>query len=189
VLCNCNLISEGITLPTAGVGLLLRPTLSLTLYIEQAMRCLTPSEGKRAIIIDSVNSVQRHGMPTQDRDWSLTKKVKEYDNENEDGTLKIRVCQECFSTFETAPVCPYCGAVYETTDVEIQNFRQIELKKIEEDKEKRRQEIMRRTAERVKDYTKPEQCKTFYELVEYGKIRGFKSGWAYIQAKRLHLVR
>lgn len=189
VLCNCNLISEGITLPTASVGLLLRPTLSLTLYIQQAMRCLTPVEGKRAIIIDYVNNVQRHGMPTQDRDWSLSKKVKEYDNENEDGTLKIRVCQECFSTFETANICPYCGAVYETTDVEIQNFRQIELKKIEEDKEKRRQEIMRRTAERVKDYTKPEQCKTFYELVEYGKIRGFKSGWAYIQAKRLHLVR
>ena len=33
ILCNCNLISEGITLPTAEVGLLLRPTLSLrTLY-------------------------------------------------------------------------------------------------------------------------------------------------------------
>lgn len=29
ILCNCNLISEGITLPSANVGLLLRPTLSL----------------------------------------------------------------------------------------------------------------------------------------------------------------
>lgn len=123
------------------------------------------------------------------REWSLEQKVKEYNNENEDGTLKIRVCQECFSTFETASVCPYCGATYQISPVEIQNFKEIQLKKIEEDKEKRRQEIMRRTAEKVKDYTKPEQCKTFYELVEYGKIRGFKSGWAYIQAKRLNLVK
>lgn len=29
ILCNCNLISEGISLPSAEVGLLLRPTLSL----------------------------------------------------------------------------------------------------------------------------------------------------------------
>lgn len=36
ILCNCNLISEGITLPTCEVGLLLRPTLSLrTLYTTE----------------------------------------------------------------------------------------------------------------------------------------------------------
>ena len=189
ILCNCNLISEGITLPTCEVGLLLRPTLSLGLYIQQSMRCLTPVEGKKAIIIDYVNNVQRHGFPTMQREWSLDKPVKEYDNENDNGTFKIRVCQECFMTFETAPVCPYCGAVYETTPIEIENSKTIELKQIEEAKEERRQKIMRRTAEKIKNYTKPEQCETFYELVEYGKMRNFKPGWAYIQAKRLHLVR
>lgn len=189
VLCNCNLISEGITLPTASVGLLLRPTLSLTLYIQQAMRCLTPVKGKRAIIIDYVNNVQRHGLPTMDRDWNLETKVKEYDNENEDGTLKIRVCQECFSTFETAPICPYCGAVYQTTDVEIQNFKQIELKKVEEAKEAKRQQFMKRTAEKIANYKKPEECKTFYELVEFGKLKGYKPGWAVFMAKRLHLMK
>ena len=60
ILCNCNLISEGITLPNASVGLLLRPTLSLPLYIQQSMRVLTPVEGKKAIIIDYVNNIQRH---------------------------------------------------------------------------------------------------------------------------------
>lgn len=153
------------------------------------MRCLTPVEGKKAIIIDYVNNVQRHGFPTMQREWSLDKPVKEYDNENNDGTFKIRVCQNCFMTFETAPVCPYCGAVYETTPIEIENFKNIELKQIEEAKEERRQKIMHRTAEKVKNYTKPEQCETFYELVEYGKMRNFKPGWAYIQAKRLHLMR
>lgn len=189
ILCNCNLISEGITLPNASVGLLLRPTLSLPLYIQQACRVLTPVEGKKAVIIDYVGNVFRHGLPTDDREWSLEGKVKPYYNENDDGTLKIRVCQNCFSTFETAPVCPYCGAIYETTAVEIQNMKEIELKKIKEEKERKRQEIMKRTSEKVKNYKKPEECKNFYELVEMGKRFGYKPGWAIIQARRLHLYK
>lgn len=39
ILCNCNLISEGITLPTCEVGLLLRPTLSLR-FIHSAKYAL-----------------------------------------------------------------------------------------------------------------------------------------------------
>ena len=189
ILCNCNLISEGITLPSAEAGLLLRPTLSLTLYIQQAMRCLTPNENKKAIIIDYVNNIERHGLPTQEREWSLDTKVKDYYNENEDGTLKIRICQECFSTFETAPVCPFCGAEYEITPIEIQNMKEVQLKKIEEAREERRQKIMSARAEKVKGYTKPEQCQNFYELVEYGKMCGYKPGWAVFQAKRLHLMK
>lgn len=109
-----------------------------------------------------------------DREWSLESKVKEYDNENEDGTLKLRVCQECFSTFETAPVCPYCGATYETTSIEIQNFKEIELKKVEEAKEIKRQQYLKNISEKVALYEKPEECKNFYELVEYGKMKGYK---------------
>lgn len=189
ILCNCNLISEGITLPSAEAGLLLRPTLSLTLYIQQAMRCLTPNEDKKAIIIDYVNNVQRHGMPTMNRDWTLDSKVEEYCNDNEDGTLKIRICPECFSTFETAPVCPFCGAEYEITPIEIQNIKEIQLKKVEEAREEKRQKIMSARAEKVKGYTKPEQCQNFYELVEYGKMCGYKPGWAVFQAKRLRLMK
>jgi len=54
ILCNCNLISEGITLEGADVALLLRKTASMSLYIQQACRCLTPVKGKEAIIIDFV---------------------------------------------------------------------------------------------------------------------------------------
>ena len=184
ILCNCNLISEGITLPSAEAGLLLRPTLSLTLYIQQAMRCLTPNESKNAVIIDYVNNVDRHGMPTQERDWSLDTKVKEYCNENDDGTLKLRVCQECFSTFETAPVCPYCGAEYQITPVEIQNMKEIELKKVEEEKEKKRVEYLSNIAQKIKDYTSPKQCKTWAEITEYAKMKGYKMGYAYVIAKQ-----
>lgn len=187
ILCNCNLISEGITLPSASVGLLLRPTLSLPLYIQQSMRCLTPDENKRAVIIDYVGNIFRHGMPTQDRDWSLDVRVKEYDNENEDGTLKIRVCQECFSTFETAPVCPFCGAEYETTKVEIQNMKEIELKKIEEEKERKRAAYANTIQKKVEEYKNPKECKSWYELVQYCKVKGYKTGYAFVLNKQLKL--
>lgn len=185
ILCNCNLISEGITLPSAEVGLLLRPTLSLALYIQQACRCLTPVEGKKAIIIDCVNNVQRFGFPTMDRNWKLNDTLEEYYNENNDGTFKIRVCQNCFSTFETAPVCPYCGAVYETSPIEIQNFNEIKLRKIEEAKEEKRQRYLENIYEKVKNYKDVKQCNNWLELVQFAKAKGYKPGFAYVMAKRL----
>lgn len=185
ILCNCNLISEGITLPNASVGLLLRPTLSLPLFIQQSCRVLTPIEGKKAIIIDYVNNVQKHGLPTQDRDWSLKEKVKEYDNENEDGTFKLRICQNCFGTYEAKEkICPYCGAEYERTEFEIQNIKNIELKKIEAAREEKKRQYLSSVAEKVKNYTSPKECKTWTEMTEYAKKMGFKPGYAYIMAKQ-----
>ena len=185
IFCNCNLISEGMTLPSANVGLLLRPTLSLPLFIQQACRVLTPVEGKKAIIIDYVGNVFRHGMPTMDRDWSLKKKVKEYDNENDDGTLRIRVCKECFSTFEGGDVCPYCGAEYELTAIEIENIKEVQLKKVEEEKELKRQQYLSSVADKVQYYESVEQCTTWAELTEFAKMKNYKPGFAYVMAKRM----
>lgn len=184
ILCNCNLISEGITLPTAEACLMLRKTASLPLFIQQGCRALTPVEGKTATIIDYVNNIQSFGFPTATREWSLDTKIKEYCNENDDGTLKLRVCQECFSTFETAPVCPFCGAEYAITPVEIQNMKEIELKKVEEEKEKQRVVYLSNVAEKIKDYTSPKQCKTWAEITEYAKMKGYKMGYAYVMAKQ-----
>ena len=124
-----------------------------------------------ATIIDFVNNIQTHGLPTADREWSLDSKVEEYYNENEDGTFKIRVCPECFSTFETAPVCPFCGAVYQTTPIEIQNMKNIELKKIEEEKERKRQIYAKNIQNKVENYKNPKECKNWYELVQYCKVK------------------
>ena len=187
ILCNCNLISEGITLPTCEVGLLLRPTQSVCLYIQQACRTLTPVEGKKAIIIDYVGNVFRHGMPTMDREWSLDKSVKEYYNENEDGTFKIRVCTNCFSTFQTAPICPYCGTPYETTAIEIQNFKEIELKKVEEEKERRRQVYLNNISKKVENYKSARECKNWVELVKWCEYKKYKRGYAFVLAKQMHM--
>lgn len=187
ILCNCNLISEGITLPSAEACLMLRKTASLPLFIQQGCRALTPVKGKTAIIIDFVGNVFDFGFPTIERQWSIDSKVQEYDNEDDEGKFKIRMCQECFSTFLQAPVCPYCGAVYETTDVEIQNFRQIELKKIEEAKAAKMQRYRNSIQDKVSEYESPRECKNWFELVQYCQVRGYKPGYAFVLNKQLKL--
>ena len=179
ILCNCNLISEGVTLPNASVALLLRPTCSLPLFIQQACRVLTPVEGKKAVIIDFVNNVQKHGLPTETHNWSLTQSVHKRKEFNEDGTLSIRQCENCFKCFKTAPKCPFCGYVYEVKGRELKAVKEVELKKIEA--------IEREEQEKQKKDARREQgmCKSYQELYELAIKRGYKnpSGWAYFIMK------
>lgn len=187
ILTNVDLIGEGFDVPDCECVLLLRPTESLSLYIQQATRCLRANGNKKSLIIDYVNNIQRHGIPTSDRKWTLDKSIIHYDNENEDGTFKIRICQECFGTFRVASICPYCGAVYETTKREIENFKQIELKKIEEEKEIRKQKYREAIREKVKEYKGPRDCKNWNELLNYCIVKGYKPGYAFVLNKQLKL--
>lgn len=179
ILCNCNLISEGVTLPNASVALLLRPTMSLPLFIQQACRVLTPVEGKKAVIIDYVNNVQRHGLPTDNHEWSLAKTVEKRKQHNEEGTLSIRQCSECFRCFKTAPKCPYCGYEYQVKGRELKAIQDVELKQI--------QAVEKEEQEKQKKQDRIEQgmCKSYQELYELAKKRGYKnpSGWAYFIMK------
>jgi superfamily II DNA or RNA helicase len=183
ILCNCNLISEGVTLPNASVALLLRPTMSLPLFIQQACRVLTPVEGKRAVIIDYVNNVQRHGLPTDNHEWSLDKSVEKRKQHNDDGTLSIRQCSECFRCFKTANKCPYCGFVYEVKGRELKAVKEVELKKIEA--------IEKAEQEKQKKLARMEvgQCRTIADLQKIAQERGYASGWVWQMARIKHIMR
>ena len=178
ILCNCNLISEGVTLPNASVALLLRPTCSLPLFIQQSCRVLTPMEGKKAVIIDFVNNVQRHGMPTEDHSWSLSTAIKKRKEFNEDGTLSIRQCDGCFRCFQ-GKKCPYCGKEHIPKGRELKQMKDVELKLIEEQKLEE-QEEQRRNARKEQG-----ECRTYQELYDLAKKRGYKNpaGWAYFIMK------
>ena len=177
ILCNCNLISEGVTLPNASVALLLRPTMSLPLFIQQSCRVLTPVQGKKAVIIDFVNNVQKHGMPTDTHNWSLTQSVEKRKQFNEDGTLNIRQCENCFKCFKTAPICPYCGYTYKVKGRELKSVKDVELKKIDA--------IQKKEQEQQKKAARMEvgQCRTIADLQKIAKERGYKSGWVWQMAR------
>lgn len=162
VLCNCNLISEGITLPECECCLLLRPTQSETLYIQQSCRCLTPMEGKRAVIIDFVGNCYTHGMPTEKREYSLnnTQKIR---NATREPDVLVRECKHCFRVYKgTDRICPYCGHDNGKTKKEIEQEQQAELERITE--------INRKQARREVGMARTEA-----ELIAIGRKRGYSN--------------
>lgn len=174
VLCNVDLISEGFDVPDCGCAILLRPTKSLTLYIQQSMRCMRYMPGKQAVIIDHVGNYARFGMPDDDREWSLEKKDRTKKAPREQNDVKIVTCPECFRVFEPNELrqCPWCGAPLP--------------KKVREIQEKAA-ELVRIEGFTLR-YTQPSDCKTYAELQAYGKQHGYKPGWAWHQARTRGLI-
>ena len=77
VLTSCEVISEGLDVPSVGCVILLRPTGSLTIYLQQVGRGMRPKAGGEPLIIldHAANSV-RHGLPEDERLWTLDGVVK-----------------------------------------------------------------------------------------------------------------
>ena len=177
ILCNCDLFGEGIDVPSMQTTILLRPTKSLTLFIQQSMRSMRidkENPHKYAIILDHVGNVMRFGLPSTQHKWSLEGRKKNTRNKNK-AQIKIMVCKRCFSVYAPAKACPYCGA---ENIVERQEIReqQGKLKEItEEDLKIRRIEVGK--------------ARSIEKLQEIAKKRGYKPAWVYIQAKLKHLCK
>lgn len=159
---NVDLIGEGFDVPDCDTVILLRPTLSLSLYIQQSMRCLRPSPGKRATIYDLVGNCYRHGLPTEKRNWSLTQDSKIRNASGEEDII-VRRCHKCELIYSgNDRICPYCGNDNGKTSRQIEEEKTAELEKIEKiEKKKARIEVGR--------------AKTLDELIKIGKARGYKN--------------
>lgn len=111
VLTSCDLISEGFDMPGIEVAILLRPTKSLSLYMQQVGRAIRPMEGKaRTLVLDHGGCVKEHGLVDEHREWSLSgKEFKERER-----AAPVRVCPKCYAMHAPAPACPRCGHIYES---------------------------------------------------------------------------
>jgi DNA repair protein RadD len=167
VLVTVDVVSEGFDVPAATAAILLRPTQSEGLYLQQVGRVLRPAPGKAAaIILDHVGNVHRHGFPDDDRQWTLADRERRGRSAG-DAAPSVRTCPVCFAAFKPAPLCPCCGAKCVT-----QNPHQ--LRQVEGDlKELNREEVRQRTSER-------KQARTLEQLIKVGYARGMRNpvGWA-----------
>jgi hypothetical protein len=130
VLVTVDVVSEGFDIPAAGCAILLRPTASLGLYLQQVGRVLRPAPGKdAAIILDHVGNVTRHGFPDDIRQWTLEHGARRAGGTQP--TPSVRTCPACFASFRPAPICPCCGVEYQPTQYELQQIEGelIELKR------------------------------------------------------------
>lgn len=161
ILTNCELFGEGLDVPDCECTILLRPTQSLTLYIQQSMRSMRYMPGKTAIIIDHVGNCYLHGLPDDNREWTLEPKKKQ------ENMVKIRECPQCYAVYPpTQQKCPYCGyaAVKEIQrkDKEVVEIDLVEMK---------RQDDIRNT--RLSDA----DLRTWPEVAEFQKLHGYKFAW------------
>lgn len=120
VLCSCDLISEGLDVPAVSAVILLRPTKSLGLYLQQVGRGLRPAPGKTHLtVLDHAGNTLRHGPPELVREWSLAGRAKKA--KKGDDAPPARQCSECFAVHSPAPACPECGFVYPVQSREIEH--------------------------------------------------------------------
>ena len=166
VLTACDIISEGMDIPVLRASILLRPTQSLALFLQQVGRALRPYPGKQnAIILDHAGNCERFGiLPTTPINWLLTKnkiKIKEL-------VKKIKRCPFCWIVFEGVK-CPNCGYVIEKKKDKIREpeIKAGELKII--NKEEIKQEIR--------------QAETLQDFQDIAKKAGYKPGWGYYKWK------
>ena len=169
VLCNVGIISEGISIDEVSCCMLLRPTESVALGIQQMMRCMRYLPGKTAKIIDFVGNYLRVGLPDDYREWSLDKPLRKRKDMDEYGNFYIRCCPECFLTFPTAPTCPYCGHIYPLHPREIKAHEEIELARITAE------EAARVEKEKKKSRQEQGRAQSFEDLVKLGRQRGYKN--------------
>lgn len=177
ILCNVDLIGEGFDCPSMDCVILLRPTQSLTLFIQQACRPLRPDRNnifKSGIILDHVGNVFRHGLPDAVHEWSLEGVSKR--KKSEGGSVGVRVCLGCYMAIKPAPVCPHCSYEFQMSPRQLavengtlEEFNAAIAAAEAEDKKQARITVGR--------------ARTIADLQEIARERGYKSSWVKIQAR------
>jgi DNA repair protein RadD len=171
LLVSVDLISEGTDIPVVSVGILLRPTQSMGLHIQQCGRILRPAKNKkRALILDHVGNNLKHGLPDTDREWTLDG-VSKTNSSNDEDALSVRQCKSCFHVWERGPRCPSCGEIAQAKPRKIEE-REGELTRLTKEEVERVQRAKRQQVGRAK---------TRDELETIARERGYARGWVDIQ--------
>ena len=160
VLASCDLISEGFDVPAIEAAILLRPTQSLSLYLQQVGRALRTFPGKsEAIILDHAGNVRRHGLPDDERDWSLQGAERKRGAQKSE--VPVKTCPSCFAVLPSATPSCRCGHVFLVKPREVEQVEGV------------LQEIDVAAAMRMRRVEQG-RAKTEAELVALGRARGFK---------------
>lgn len=166
VLTSCELVSEGVDIPTVTAAIMLRPTSSLAMYLQCVGRALRPKpDGGPAIILDHVGNWMRHGRVEEEREWTLDgqsakKRPKEV-------VIATKQCESCFAVF-TTPACPQCGTV-----------REIQSREIEQ-KAGTLKVLTEADIEAIRNKHQEEhECQSLGDFIALGKKRGYAAGWSW----------
>ena len=176
VLTSCQMLQFGFDLSSAAQMDVtvesisdLQPTKSLSLQLQKYGRALRKKDFP-AVILDHAGNSGRHGLPDDDREWTLNDREKRK-RSGAEKTEPTRQCTECYMVHRPTPECPGCGFVYPIMSRTIEEVEG-ELQEVTGPTMKPKQEIgMIARTEGLKG------------LIEYGKAKGYAPGWARKQAQ------
>lgn len=165
-----NLLVEGLDVPSIEVVQWLRPTQSLIVFMQGNGRGFRPAAGKdRLLILDQVGNWSKHGLPDEDREWSLEGRKKRKRKTDDEADVNVQQCKHCFHIFRPGPdKCPSCGKPVEVR-------KKAEIQVVDGELEKIDLEAERKARKRHQG-----QARDLRDLVALGVRRGMKnpSGWA-----------
>lgn len=166
VLSNVGICTEGWDEPLLGCVILARPTLSVGLAIQMIGRGRRPAPGKDKMLLhDHAGVVMQHGLPDDDRDWSLTADVRIGKKQQGQKTAAVRACRKCFALYApTLEACPLCGA---KNPKRVKEITTLEGEAI--------------PLEQVKEHIVASESRMreeYLHLARMAKQRGYKAAWA-----------
>ena len=114
IICNCQIATEGVDIPSVSAIVLAQPTKSLGQYLQRVGRGLRPLDNKKdCLILDHAGCYHEHGPINQNFEWVLSGK-REKKGLNGPATIgkpSSITCSnpQCGYVFSKSPVCPRCG--------------------------------------------------------------------------------
>lgn len=109
VLWNVDICTEGWNMPCVKVCIDAAPTQSLRKDLQRKGRVLRKYRDEQPIILDHAGNCIRHGLPHEDREYSLEGKKK---RQKSDAVPSVKTC-ECLAVLASnVRQCPMCGHVF-----------------------------------------------------------------------------
>jgi superfamily II DNA or RNA helicase len=154
VVTNCGVLTEGFDDPGAEVVILARACDHVGMFLQIVGRVLRPAPGKQSCkLIDLRGAVHRHGLPDDDRSYSLEGEA--ISSASRLPPLKqCKRCGYCGRTWKQCPSCEYRQADPEPPEVRRERLQQI---------------VAAEGAEQRRGYLD--------RLLSIAKERGYAAGW------------
>ena len=110
VITNCFVLTEGFDHPAVETCILARGCGVLGTYLQIVGRVLRAAPCKsRALLLDLVGAVHTHGLPDDDREWTL-----DGNGCKKSDAAPVSQCRRCGAAFRPPAHCPLCGVLGRT---------------------------------------------------------------------------
>jgi superfamily II DNA or RNA helicase len=165
VVSNCSVLTEGWDSARAEVCVLARGCGSLPVYLQTIgrVRRTGGNAAKRCLLIDLAGAAHEHGMPDEDREWSLDEGQEQRKRSDREALSTCLHCGAVVRYASRGPQCRKCSAPWpEAERVEVQ-----------------RQPL----AAVVVSATRREREDELARLERIARARGYKPGWVGVRFK------